>query len=126
MATVSRERSAVVRTVVPSVTVLFAELGSASVPVTLAVLVRTPAAVGLTLIVTVALAPLARLPTAQVNVVVPLHEPWLAEADTKLTPAGSESVSVTPVAADGPLLRTTTAYVSTLPTASGSGVSDWL
>ena len=30
MATVSRERSAVVRTVVPSVTVLFAEIGSAS------------------------------------------------------------------------------------------------
>ena len=105
-ATVSRERSAVVSAVVPSIEVLFAETGSASFPATLAVLVRTPAAVGLTLIATVALAPLARLPSAQVSVVAPLHDPWLVVNDENVAPDGIGSLTLTSDAGLGPVLLT--------------------
>src|SRR5205807_2369298 len=97
-------RSAAGLTVVLAVAVLLSGFGSASVPLTLAVLVSVPAAVGWTTIVTVALAPLARFPRLHVTVLVPEQLPWPAEADTKVTPLGSVSLTVTPVAPEGPLL----------------------
>jgi hypothetical protein len=66
------------------------------------VFVIAPVAIGLTTIVTVAVAPEFMLPRAQVTVVpVTLQVPWPEAAETKVTPEGSVSVSVTPVAADG-------------------------
>jgi len=93
-------------TVVATVTELLVVLGSTSVAITLAVLVMLPATVGVTTMVTVALLPLASDPRVQVTVLVPLQAPWLADAETNVTPAGSVSVTVTPEAEDGPLLLT--------------------
>src|SRR6266849_4922468 len=68
--------------------VLLAVLGSVSLPETVAVLVTVPAVAGaVALIVIVALAPLARLPTLQVTVPVALAQvPTEEEAETKVTP----------------------------------------
>jgi hypothetical protein len=104
------DRSAAAVTVVVAVALLFALLGSASVAVTLAVLVIVPPALGaITEIVTVADPPLAIVP--RLHVTVPLacvHVPWVAVADTKVTPAGNVSVKVTPLAPLGPALLTLT------------------
>ena len=54
------------------------------------------------MIVSVAVAPEARLPMLQVTVPEALVQP--EEADTKVTPPGRVSVTTTPVASDGPLL----------------------
>jgi hypothetical protein len=91
---------------VDSESLLLLVFGSDWLPVTLAVLVFVPALVGVTTIVTVAEAPLARLPRLQVTMLVPLQLPWLGVADTKATPVGNVSVIVTPVAVAGPLLLT--------------------
>ena len=91
-----------------AVAVLSPVLGSLSGAVTLAVLVRSPAELGVTTMVTVALSPLARLPMAQMTGPVPLHVPGLAEEETKLTPPGRVSVRVTWLPVEGPLLLTTT------------------
>ena len=72
--------------------------------VTVAVLVMVPIAVGVTLIVIVALAPDASEPTLHVTVPETLVHPALAEL--KVTVAGSVSVTVTPVAGLGPLFLT--------------------
>lgn len=53
--------------------------------------------------VTVAVAPEARLPSAQLIAVVQL--PWLGVTETRSTPPGRLSVSVTPPAGLGPPLR---------------------
>jgi hypothetical protein len=58
----------------------------------------------MTLMVTAVPLPEATLPSAQVTVPEALEQPPLAE--TKLTAGDSVSVSVTPVAADGPALLT--------------------
>jgi hypothetical protein len=50
----------------------------------------------------VALAPPGKIPSAQVIVVVPEHDPVLGVADTSVTAAGSVSVTVTPLVVDGP------------------------
>ena len=42
--------------------------------------------------------------------------PWLGLADTKVSPAGSRSVTCTPVAASGPLLVSVTVKVIWSPT----------
>src|SRR5438270_277811 len=83
---------------------LLAVFGSGSLPLTVAVFVIGPAVAGVvTLMVIVALAPEARLPTEQVTVPEALVQvPWLEVAETKVTPAGRVSVTVTPVAADVP------------------------
>lgn len=73
-------------------------LRSFGLPVTFAVLLNAPAEVGITTIVTVAAVPFARLPRSQLTVLVPLQPPWLGVADTKDTPPGRGSVTVTPVA----------------------------
>ena len=44
-------------------------------------------------------------------------------AEPKVTPPGSVSVSVTPVAVDGPPFPTTIVYVRGSPTSTGSGES---
>jgi hypothetical protein len=103
-------RSADALTVVLVLAVLFAVLGSDTSPVTIALLVIVPGAegtvVGVILIVTVALAPLARFPRAQVRGALPLQLPWLAAEDIRLIPTGRVSVKITPVSATGPSLVT--------------------
>jgi hypothetical protein len=104
-ATVSlKARSADAVTGVLRVAVLFPGTGSVSLAATLAVFVTVPAAVGVTTIVTVALAALARVPRLQLTAAVQV--PWLGVAETNVTPVGTASVKVTPVAGDGPLLVT--------------------
>ncbi len=70
---------------------------------TVAVLVCEPA-VGTTVSVKVALAPEARLATVQVTVPELLAHP--VEADENVSPAGSTSVTLTPVAVLGPAFET--------------------
>jgi hypothetical protein len=104
------DRSAEAVTVVVAVALLFALLGSLSAAVTLALLVMVPPEVGaVTVMVTVADPALAIVP--RLHVTVPLacvHVPWVGVADTNVTPAGSVSVRVTPVAVLGPALLTVT------------------
>ena len=85
---------------------MFAVLGSGVVAVTLAVLVSVPTAVGLTMMVTVAVAALASVPILHVMVVVPVQVPAVEFAETSVGPAGKRSVSVTPAAEAGPLFFT--------------------
>ncbi len=65
-----------------------------------------PGAFGVTTIVIVALLDTASVPIEQVIVVVPLHVPALLVAETRVTPGGSVSVRVTPVAVEGPAFPT--------------------
>ena len=77
--------------------------------VTLAVLVKVPVTEGstLTTVATVATAPFNTVPNAQVTTPpASLQVPWLGVAEIKLTSAGNGSVSVTPVASEGPLFVT--------------------
>ena len=100
--------------------------GSVDVAETVAELVRVPDAVAATVpvIVMVAVAPSARLPRFPVTVLpAPVAVPWLAVAETKVTLLGSVSVTVTPVASDGPLLVTVSVYVIVCPATTGSGES---
>src|SRR5713101_2995934 len=122
-------RSATGFTVVVTEAELFAGLGSGSVALTLAVLVMegAAAACGVTTMVAVALALLAR--ELRLHVTVPAaceQEPWLALAETKVTPAGRVSVMVTLVAPPGPLLVAVNVYVRLLPTLTGLGAPDLL
>jgi hypothetical protein len=100
-------RSVRVFTVVLVEAVLFPEFRSVWLPAILALFVIVPAAVGVTVIVIVTDAPLARLPRLQVTVPLAwLHVPADAPvhvAAPNVTPAGSVSVTTTPVAAPGPL-----------------------
>jgi hypothetical protein len=93
-------------TAVVAVAVLVAGSASGSAAAAVAVLTTVPAPVALTTSCTVAVAPAARLPSAQLTGFRPLQPPWLAVAETSVTPAGSGSVTVTPVAAPGPWLVT--------------------
>ena len=66
-----------------------------------------------------ALPPAASVPSAQVTVCPEaLQLPWLALAAAKDSPAGSGSVTLTPVAVLGPLLTNDSVYV-TVPPATG-------
>jgi len=62
------------------------------------------------MMVMVALAPAAKVPTAQLTVPplvfgeVRVHEPWLVVAALKWVLGGRASVTVTPVASDPPVL----------------------
>src|SRR5258708_21262005 len=74
------DRSAEATIVVVADAVLLAVFGSGSLPLTVAVLVLVPAVAGaVALMVNVALAPEARLPTVQVTVPAALVQPPLAE-----------------------------------------------
>src|SRR5262249_61650389 len=76
------------------VNVLLAGTGSASMALTEAVFASVPVAAGLRLrtSVTVAVAPLPRVPSAQLTVTV--HVPWLGVAETNVAATGSGSVKV--------------------------------
>src|SRR6266436_7801630 len=89
-------------TVMVAEAVAFAGIGLVSFSVTVAVFVIEPSAVAVAVSVMEAVAPLARVPKLQATVVVPVQVPWLGVADTKVSPAGSTSVNVTPVELDGP------------------------
>ena len=62
-----------------------------------------------------------RLPKLQVTVVVPVHDPCVGLAETKVTPAGSVSVMTVFVAGEGPLFVTTILYVRLAATIAGFG-----
>src|SRR4051812_17875575 len=97
-------------TVVDWAAVLLDGLGSGPAPVTFAVAVRVPVALGLTAMVMVAEPVLARAPTEQVTVGAAIaHVPCdgLAEPMVRATP-DSVMVARTPVAGPGPLLVTVT------------------
>ena len=91
-----------------SVAVLFAMSESGSLAVTRAVLVIVPVVEEstVTTMVTVAVLPLAMSPKLQVTMPSASLQgpPWLGLADTKVTPAGKVSVTITPVASEGPVL----------------------
>ena len=102
-------RSALWITAVLDDAVLFAVLESISVALMVAVLVivvPATANVGVTMIITVAVPPLLIVPRPQVTVLVPVHVPWLAEAENRVTPEGSVSIRLTFVAGSGPLFPT--------------------
>src|SRR5262249_37811458 len=85
-------------------------------------------AAGLTTVavsVSVALAAPASVPTAHRP--VPLsYEPRPGTADTNWSPAGSKSVTATPVAASGPLLGSVTVNVTVSPTLGVGFLTDFL
>ena len=92
-----------------AVAVVLAGLLSVCVPVTVAVLEIVPRAVGATVTnkVTVALAPLAKVPIEPVTVPELLVTvPTVDVPLTKVSVEGNTSVTVTPVAVDGPALVT--------------------
>jgi hypothetical protein len=122
------DRSAAALTVVVVVELLLLMFGSVTLLVTLAVLLSVPtaAAVGVTTIVTVALAALANVPMEHVMVVVPLQFPNVDVADTNVTFAGNVSVTVTPVAELSPPFFTRMLYVRFCPANTGSGESLFL
>ena len=66
-----------------------------------------PAAVGVTTMVTVALPPLAMLPSAQLTVAPAVQVPWLGVAETRLALAGKVFVRLVAVAISGPRFVTT-------------------
>jgi hypothetical protein len=82
---------------------LFPVAKSVSAELTVAELVNCPGVVGATTIITIAVPPEARFPNAQIAT---LHEPWLEVEETKATPAGKVSFTITFVACAGPLLMT--------------------
>src|SRR5262249_11148030 len=81
----------------------------------LAVLVWAAGLATVAVSVRVACAPLAREPTSQ-SPVAAVYVPWLGLAVTKAKPAGSRSVTRTPVAADGPLSVSVPGNVTVSPT----------
>src|SRR4051812_14829857 len=84
---------------------LFPGTGSVCVPLTVALFVTVPALSAIALMVTVADALTASEPTAQVTLrLTTVHVPRVDVADETDRPAGSVSVTTTPVAADGPAL----------------------
>jgi hypothetical protein len=86
---------------------LLAEFGSPSAALTLALFVIVPlVAVTVATSVIVALAPLLIVPRLQLTGLAALHVPCDGVALTKLTPAGSVSLTTTDVAASGPAFDT--------------------
>jgi hypothetical protein len=99
------DRSAPGSTTVCTLASLLALTGSETLDATLALFVIVPAVGGVTVIVEVALAPLASVPREHVTVPDCSEQlPWDALAEPKVTPAGSVSVRVTALALEGPSL----------------------
>src|SRR3989441_3795815 len=93
------------KTSVSAVAILLIGVGSVSLPVTTAVLVILPGAVGVTTMVTVAVVSFAIPPILQVTIVATRAQlPRVDVAETNVTLLGSLSESVTPEAGSGPLL----------------------
>ena len=86
-------------TVLVSVPELFARFGSVTLELALDVLVNVPAAVGVTTMVTVAVAPALSVPSEQFTTWLPaaggVHVPTLAAAEPKVTAGGQVTVMVT-------------------------------
>src|SRR5208337_3751799 len=96
-------------TIVVVVAVLLAGLGSVWVARTVAVELSVPLVVVAAIIVADAAAPLARLPRFQVRMLLEIEiVPCVALVERTLMLAGSESLTVTPVATLGPALLTAT------------------
>ena len=86
---------------------LLAMFGSVFAAETRAVLTTGPAVARLvTTSATVAEPPFGTEPMEHTTALVPEQEPWDGVAETKVTPAGSTSVTVTPVAVLGPAFAT--------------------
>ena len=109
-------RSAEAVTPVVTDEVLFAGTGSAVVADTDAVLVSEPAWAGAVTVSVIvgAVAPVTSVALVQVTETLPEFEQAhpVPAADTKVTPAGRVSVTVTFAASDGPLSTTTREYAS--------------
>lgn len=96
---------------VRAMTLVWAELllllrfESVWLPMTLAASLMVPLAVGVTVMVIVAVAPLAKLPSVQLSVPDDggAQVPWLGVADTNVALDGRKSLTVTPVPFEGPL-----------------------
>ena len=118
-------RSADAVTVVVAVAVLFAALGSAVVAATLAVLLRLEAWFGAVTVTVIsgAEAPVASAGRVQVTDTLPVFEQAqpVPAALTKVTPAGSVSVTVRPAASDGPLFVTVNEYATEDPATTVAG-----
>src|SRR5918996_1310659 len=86
---------------------LFPPTGSPSFPLTVALLSVPPSLIAVTLIVTLAVPPTEREPTAQFTLPEACEQlPCELDTDWYATyPVGSGSVAVTPVAGEGPLFR---------------------
>ena len=97
------------RTSTEALAVLFAEFGSYVVDATDAEFVMFVSTVGVAVIVTDAAPPDGM--AASVQVTTPADSEHPADADTKVKPAGSVSVTVGATAVEGPLLVTVTVYV---------------
>src|SRR5882672_9633967 len=98
-------RSAAAVTVVTTEAELLAGVGSSAAEVMVAELVTVPPAEGLTVMVMVPVALLARLEMLQVTIPLSCEaDPKGLTAEMKEDPAGITSVTVTPVAAEGPRL----------------------
>jgi hypothetical protein len=101
---------------------LFAGFGSNWSPRTIAVFVNGPRTLGVPTILTVTVAPTARLPSKQVSVTPEsVQVPCVAVEVMKKRFGENESMRVTPVAGEGPLLTTVTVKVRGLPTRAGFG-----
>jgi hypothetical protein len=108
---------------------------SALVLLTLTELVNGPALVTVTTMLILTVAPAATVPRLHVTTVTPEHKAVLCArglarealstvpkvADTKLTPAGSVSVRITPEASEDPVLVSATLKVVLLPTTENGG-----
>ena len=88
-------------TLVATVAVLFAVVGSLVAAATVAVFVMLRHVLSVTTISIVAVAPLGKIPRLHVTVLVPEQLPVLGVAETSVTPAGKASVTVTPLVVAG-------------------------
>src|SRR4029079_17525464 len=112
-------RCATVWTAVEAVAVVFVAFGSNSFCALETVSDATPGLRAVTLSVTAAAAPLARVPMVQRRLGAPVQ---LAPAtELKATFGGSGALKVTPVAFAGPLLATPTLYAKALPSGTDDG-----
>jgi hypothetical protein len=101
---------------------LLAMFGSVVAAETRAVLAIGPAEAGpVTTSATVAEPPFGTEPMEHTTALVPEQEPWDGVAETKATPAGSTSVTVTPVAVLGPAFATAMLYVMFEPSPELAG-----
>src|SRR5216683_1540043 len=103
-------------TVIVAEALAFAGVEFVSFSVTVAVFVIDPRAVAVAVRETEAVAPFAKVPRLHATIVgLGTQVPWLGVAETNVRPAGSTSVTVTPVELDGPLLVTAIAKVTVVP-----------
>ncbi len=102
---------------------LFAVFVSCSLATVVAVFVTVPTAVAVVTRVIVADVPTGIVPSEQLMSAPPVHDPCEVATEAKLTPAGSGSATVTPVAVFGPLFVTTIVQVIGPPSVAGFGAA---